>query len=82
MKVWEETWVDTGDGAIRSPLGMPVAEFENDDSMIERAKLAAQAPAMARLLARCHNAMRWPGFEPERKAILELLRAAGVEEAK
>ncbi len=65
-----ETWNKNAEGVLRTDDGVFVAEFADAD----RAELAAQAPAMARLLlAELEN-----GDGRNATRLRELLRAAGV----
>lgn len=87
MKAWEETWtVDPHDETrVREPGGWMVLEafgVQVDAASVDRARLAARAPEMARLLL---NVGRWlsPGLgeqrlPPTKEEVEAVLRDAGV----
>lgn len=80
MKPWEETWdaVLTIAVRIRHPNG-DLRWTEGGESQLMRAKLAAQAPAMARLLLQfTGNDGRQEYSPPDQDAVVAILRDAGV----
>lgn len=90
MKTHEETWTEdpddstmikTGDGAGSADFDEPARDNADVEPSIERrqarAKLAAQAPAMARLLLEMHERGSFDGCHDE-SAVDAVLRAAGV----
>ena len=93
MKPYEETWVRSGAALDTTPGCDAVADFANGfggprPGDVPRAKLAAQAPAMARMLLSLHRQIgdgevtcvhccRWEGHAND-CALVAILRAAGV----
>lgn len=80
MKTHEETW-DTpwpGDHLFLSKWGDIIAKFEGSDTVArtKRARLAREAPAMARLLKRLFDAADYD--EVPEIEIFTVLRDAGV----
>lgn len=85
MKPSEETWAAGAGQSGRflfDAQGNAIAEFAGPDSanILAQVKLAAQAPAMARLLARFATGDFWNGQEltEARDRARIVLRAAGV----
>lgn len=83
-KPWEEIWEAVGDRVRAHRAHGHVALFIRTESKpkrsYERAQLAAQAPAMARLLLKIAppGSDFWHDREPLGDDIQEVLRAAGV----
>lgn len=87
MKPWEETWVAGRRGDLYVDGSQErIAEFawEPDGEVGLHAKLAAQAPAMARLVQEIWmNEWIHVDAPPEiRQRLFEVLRAAGLTDAE
>lgn len=95
MKAHEETWVRAGTVVVigAGPITLLGADFDIEkgepvDAAIARAKLAAAAPAMARLLLKmskygvCPACCRGGNEHWPKCTIVEALRASGVLDAE